>query len=192
VNEELERLIEEKKKNDHRQRKTTLLVIVLSVVGLIIILLLVTKKQKQNETLVQHLDSASAVVSQKDSDLYKLNKTLIETKKENKADLIECVGTPTGTKTASGLPKYNFTIRIKGSPVIAELDSVEYFFNDPSYNPMRKKTKDSKMKFSIYIPNSWGCMPIVPVYLYYKDRHTDTVLFPMCDKSRISLPRIGS
>lgn len=192
MKEELERLIQEKKENDHRQRTATLLVTTLSVVVLIVIFLLVTKKQKQNETLTQHLDSASAVVIKKDSDLYKLNKTLIATKKENAADLIECVGVPTGTKTASGLPKYNFTIRIKGSPVIAELDSVEYFFNDPSYNPMRKRTKNATTKFSISIPNSWGCMPIVPVYLYYKDRHTDTVLFPMCDKSRISLPRIGS
>ncbi len=192
MNEDLERLIQEQKENDRNQRKTTLLVIALSVFVLIIIFLLVTKKQKQNETLAQHLDSASAVVIQKDSELYKVNKTLIETKKENITDLIECVGVPTGTKTASGLTKYNFTLRIKKSAVIAELDSVEYFFNDPSYNPMLKRTKNASMKFSISIPNSWGCMPIVPVYLYYKDRHTDTVLFPMCDKSRISLPKIGS
>jgi hypothetical protein len=187
---DFEKIIEEKKATDKRQRKISTIILLICIAVILLIFYSVTKKQKANADLTQKLDSAKVIVSLKDSQTKKLSDTLSTIKKEIKKEIVECIGIPTGTKTANGLPKYNFTIRIKDSSIISSLNSVDYYFNDDTYNPKLKTSINSQNKFSIVIPNSWGCMPIVPVYLHYKNSTRDTILFPMCDKAKLDLPKI--
>jgi len=190
MNEELEKLIQSKQEADKRQRKISFLIIFSSLVLIFFIYYSITQKHKENVNLIQTLDTTRNSSEKKDAALTRLNDTLQIVKREVRVDMVQCVGTPTGTKTQSGLPKYNFVISIKKGPVIAQLESVGYFFNDASYRPMLKLSDDPKSNFSIRIPNSWGCMPVVPVYLHYKDKTTDTIIFPMCEKSKIALPSL--
>jgi hypothetical protein len=110
-------------------------------------------------------------------------------KMNNGNGLIECLGKPTGTYSSSGLPMYNFVMRISKAGISEKLSRVEYLFDHSSYNPRLKPSKSSKTNFSIEIRNSWGCLDIVTVYLYFKNNQVDTIAFPMCDKAKIDLPK---
>jgi hypothetical protein len=190
MKDELEELIESKKKNDKKQRNISLIIILFAFILLSFIFFLITQKQKTNEILRQTVDSTKIVITRNDSVVKQLSDTLTKVRRALNGDIIECFGIPTGTKTKDGLPKYNFTIKIKDTSLLSRLSSVDYYFNDITYSPKLKTSNNPGNLFSIKIPNSWGCMPIVPVYLHYKDRNIDTILFRMCDKARIILPKI--
>jgi hypothetical protein len=190
MKDELEKLIESKKRNDKKQRTISLVIISVAIALIFFIFYSITQKQKANETLSQTLDTTKLIITKKDSAVKRLNETLTTVRKEVKNEVIECIGVPTKTTTAEGLQKYNFTFRIKDRSLISELIRVDYYFNDVTYHPKLKTSVNSQNNFSISIPNSWGCMNIVPVYLHYKDNRVDTVLFSMCDKAKIILPRI--
>jgi hypothetical protein len=190
MKDELEKLIESKKQNDKNQRKISVIIILSAFILLFFIFFLITQKQKTNEILKQTVDSTKIAITKNDSVVKQLSDTLTKVRKALKADIIECFGIPSGTETKDGLPKYNFTIKIKDTSLISKLSSVDYYFDDITYNPKLKTSTNPKNNFSIKIFNSWGCMNIVPVYLYYKDHNIDTVLFQMCDKAKIILHKI--
>lgn len=190
MDEDLEYLIREKEASDKRQRIKSLVIILISIVTIFIIYFAIIKKEKINQTLTLSLDTAKTVALRNDSVVSTLKKTLIEIKEEKKEDIVVCTGVPAGTRTSKGLPKYNFTFRIKDSSLVSQLDSVDYYFADDSYNPKLKRSTSAKTNFRIYVPDSWGCMPILPVYFHYKQGNIDTIYFPMCEKSKIIIPKI--
>jgi len=175
-----EELIEQKKASDRRQRKITAVIILVSIAIVFIIFHFTTKTKNANETLSQKLDTA--VTNAK-----KLTDTL---KMISNNNVVECTGIPTGTKTSSGLAKYDFTLRINDKSLNNLLNSVDYYFADDTYNPKLKTAVDAKKNFEIVVKGCWGCMSIVPVYLHYKNSRIDTIFFHMCEKARISLPRL--
>ena len=190
MKDELEKLIESQKQNDKRQRRTSLIIISVAAMLIFIIFYSITKKQKANETLVQTLDTTKVLITKKDSIVKQLKDTLMKVKRNLKEEVVECIGVPLGTTTTTSLPQYKFTIRIKESSLISQLVKVDYYFDDITYHPKLKTSTNSKNNFSISINKSWGCMEIVPVYLHYKNNSLDTILFPMCDKAKIVLPKI--
>jgi hypothetical protein len=136
------------------------------------------------------LDTTKLILTRKDSLVKTLNDTLKIVRLDLKKEIVECIGLPLGTNTANGLPKFNFILRIKDTSLIVELSSVGYYFDDVTYRPKLKISSNAKNNFSIAVNNSWGCMAMVPVYLHFKNNTTDTILFPMCDKAKITLPKI--
>lgn len=185
--EDFEKLIAEKKLLDKKQWRINVLITFISIVIIVIIINLTTKTKNINETLTNKLDTAYVI---KDSLARKLKDTLQIISKKYESDIIECFGFPTGKKTSTGLPMYNFTIRIFDSSILPTLKKVDYYFADDTYNP-KLKTSDNAIKhFAININNSWGCMNIVPVYLHFTDNRVDTIFFPMCKKARLDLPKI--
>ncbi len=190
MNEDLQKLIESKKNNDKKQRTISLAIVFVSLTLIIIIFYSITQKQKTNQLLQQSLDTTKVTIQKHDSIVLKLEDTLTKVRTNSKKDIIECIGIPLGTKTRDGLPMYSFTLRIKETSIITKVLSVDYFFDHPSYQPKLKKSNTSKNNFSIVIANSWGCMNTVPVYIHYKNNKTDTVIFKMCEKIRIQLPKI--
>lgn len=190
MKDELEKLIQLKKQNDKKQRTISLVIILLSIGLISFIFYLTTQKQRTNENLTKTLDTTKQIITIKDSIVDQLKDTLKTVRKDLKAEIIECIGVSTGTTTSNGLPKYNFTIRVKERSLVSELSSVEYYFDDVTYHPKLKTSNNPKNNFSITIPNSWGCMNLVPVYLHFKNNAIDTVFFPMCDKAKIAIPKI--
>jgi hypothetical protein len=184
---DFEKLIEEKKQSDRKQRKTTFLFILLSLAVIAAIYLFTINTKKANDVLSQKLDTVQVI---KDSLSKKLNDTLSFMTKELKSDIIECIGIPTGRETSNGLPLYEFTLRITDTSIISSLKKVDYYFADDSYHPKLKSSDNPLKFFGIKIPNSWGCMPTVPIYLHFKDNSIDTILFPMCNKAKLKLPQI--
>lgn len=174
---DLEKLIENKKAFDRKQRINSLMVILLLLLIIVIIFIFTTKTREHNIDLQKEKDTAIAI-----------NNLL---KAELKIDIVECIGVPNGSYTANGLPLYDFKMKISDTLLNSSLIKVEYYFADVSYNPKLKCSENSKENFSIGITNSWGCMSIVPIYLYYKDSRIDTILFPMCKKAKLQLPNIN-
>lgn len=119
-----------------------------------------------------------------------LQDTISKIKESIKKDTIECIGVSTGTRTSSGLPKYNFTMRISDSSITTLLERVDYYFDHYTYTPKLKSSDSAITNFRVQITNSWGCMNIVPVYLHYKTHQIDTIFFRMCDKLRLDLPEL--
>jgi len=179
----IEKLIENKRKSDRRQRIFSLVLILTSLVILFLIFIFTKNTKENNLKLESKLDTTEII---KDSIEAKLNNL----SEKNKTDIIECIGVPTGGKAISGIPLYDFTICIIDSTIISSLNKVEYFFADDTYNPKLKISENASNNFSIKITNSWGCMSIVPVYLYYKNNNVDTINFPMCDKAKLKLPEL--
>lgn len=190
MKDELEKLIESKKQNDKKQRRVSVFIILSAFILISFIFFLITQKQKTNEILKQTVDSTKVAMKKNDYVVKQLKDTLKKVRKALKVDIIECLGIPLGTETKDGLPKYNFTFKIKDTSLLSRLSSVDYYFDDITYNPKLKTSFNPKNNFSIKISNCWGCMNIVPVYLHYKDHNIDTVFFRMCDKAKIVLPKI--
>lgn len=119
-----------------------------------------------------------------------INKLRAALKMNNGNEIIECLGKPTGSYSSTGLPMYNFIMRISKPSISEKLSKVEYLFDHYTYNPKLKPSKNSKTNFSVEIRNSWGCLNIVTIFLYFKNNQVDTIAFPMCDKAKINLPKL--
>jgi hypothetical protein len=175
-----EELFEQKMASDRRQRIITILIIVVSFIVVFMIFHFTTKTKNANETLSQKLDTA----------VYNAQKLTDTLKMIASANAVECIGMPTGAKTASGLPLYDFTFKINDKALVHSLSSVDYYFDNDTYNPKLKTVASAQNNFEIVVKGCWGCMSILPVYLHFKDSRIDTIYFHMCEKSRINLPRL--
>jgi hypothetical protein len=137
-------------------------------------------------------DSNLAVVKgnldQKDSITHALKKELILEKKQNKTEVVECTANLLKQKMPNGEPLYLFTLRICDSTLFPDLKKVGYYFDHPSYNPRLKISTTQSNHFAVSY-KGWGCMNTVPVYLYHEDASIDTILFNMCEKTKIVLDK---
>ena len=183
----IEALISAKKKRDHKQRNITLIIVFIGLVMILLIMTVLTKTKDENVNLKHSLDTTTQKLLVTDS--------LVDVLASDTSSAgalfsgITCRGLPTG-QFGNGLPKYTFGIQVEDSVICSKLDKVEYFFDDASYNPRLKASSNRENGFQVLIKNSWGCMPVLPVYLHFKDAHVDTVQFPMCDNIRVTLPAI--
>ena len=182
--EDFKKLIEDKKASDRKQRRVSLIVISIFILITAIVFLIVIGIRKENSLLIETLDTTKV---KKDSLAQILNDTVKFISKRMESEIIECIGNPTGRVTPDGIPLYNLTMRISDTSIVSDLKKVEYYFDDDTYSPKLKVSNDSSNFFRIRITSSWGCLPRVPVYLYYKNDRVDTIIFPMCDKIKIQL-----
>jgi hypothetical protein len=164
----------------HEFKKHSRIGTVLSVVGIVIILISIFififtikgKDEVYEKVKLSLGDSRDSV---------KLFESIIE------KEIIECTALPLNQKMSNGNPIYRFTIRISDSLLIPKLSSVGYYFSDASFDPKLKTSSNPSNNFSISY-NGWGCMTKVPVYLNYRNGNkTDTIIFPMCEKTKIVL-----
>ena len=169
---------------------------IISAAGLIVILLSVVifiyfDREKENK-----ITTTENQLIQKDSLTTMLNDSLNIIKQIINEDKVECNATLLNARMADGNPLYVFTLKIKDSLIISKLSSVDYFFAHSSFNPRLKTSKDAKNNFKLSY-KGWGCLDTVQVYLHYKESlktdtsfkspKTDTIIFRMCDKTKIEL-----
>jgi hypothetical protein len=164
----------------HEFKKHSKIASILSAIGVFIILLSVVlflyynfKSQKITAKTEKSLNDSR--------DTVRLFKSII------KKDIVECTALTLKDRMDNGDAIYLFTLKIADSLLVPQLSRVDYFFDHPSYKPKLKTTSDSSNNFSISY-RGWGCISKVPVYLHYKKTLTvDTIVFPMCDKTKVVL-----
>ena len=160
---------------------------IISAAGLIVVLLSVglfiyfdRKKEEKNVTTENQLVRKDSVASL-------MNDSLNTVRKIIQDDLVECNAVLLNESMADGKPLYIFTLKVKDSLLVTKLKQVDYFFDHPSYHPKLKVSTDARNAFK-FTYRGWGCIENVPVYLHYREgSRVDTVIFPMCDKTKIEL-----
>jgi hypothetical protein len=173
---------------------------IITAVGILIVLTAVImliyqneKKDKQKDkqvaaTINEIKDSVSTQVRDSVEHIARTNPSMF---RRDPADHVECIADPLDEQMPNGDLLYNFTIRISDPELISRLKRVEYFFDYPDFDPKLKSSDNSERNFSVSY-RGWGCLGEVPVYLHYKENEkTDTVIFPMCEKTIIKLKSQG-
>lgn len=141
-----------------------------------------------NDKKDNDLADTQKVLVKKDSITHVLKRELILEKKQNKTEVVECTANLLKQKMPNGDPMYQFTLRICDSTLVPELKKVGYYFDHPSYNPKLKISTTKSNHFAVSY-KGWGCMNTVPVYLYHLDASVDTIVFNMCEKTKIVLDK---
>jgi cellulose biosynthesis protein BcsQ len=87
--------------------------------------------------------------------------------------------TPGNAVTKSGKPVYRFEVWIDTTPEIAKgIDSVEYFFDHPSFEVNRFTSRQGPKFLQSY--SGWGCLPHVLVTIKSKDGSSGKIDFNQC------------
>ena len=160
---------------------------IISAAGLIVILLSVVIFIYFDREKESKITTTENQLIQKDSLTTMLNDSLNIVKQIINEDKVECTAILKNAKMANGDPLYEFSLKIKDSLIVSKLKCVDYFFDHSSFNPRLKTSNDAKNNFKLTY-KGWGCLDTVQVYLHYKESpKTDTIIFRMCDKTKIEL-----
>jgi len=152
------------------------------VIFLSVVLFIYFDRVKQNKITLSNSE-----LIKKEALTIKLNDSLKVVKKIIHEDKVVCNAKALNQKLPDGKSAYLFTLKIKDPILATKLTSVDYFFDHPSFNPKLKTSRDSKHNFKLSY-EGWGCLEKIYVYLHYKSSpRTDTIIFPMCDKTQIEL-----
>lgn len=160
---------------------------IISIGGILIMLLSVFLFIYLNREKEEQIVSTQVMLDKKDSITVKLNDSLkiVTTLIQN--DQVECIAKQTPQSKNWKQPQYTFTFRLTDTTSFDEIDKVDYFFNHPTFTNKLVSSTNPSDSFSVsYI--GWGCLSTIEIFLHHKtSRQTDTLHFPMCDKTRIEL-----